>query len=255
MKQFRYIYKALLIVGLTFSFQSCFQDMEDNPPFDYPKADESLVGEKGESFYVSFDENFNDHIYSFKADVVGTPTLGEGKVGSAYQGAEGSYILFGGNALLFKENFSISFWYKYIPDSGERAGIVSLSPPRVNNGDVRTSGLRIFREGNNVMKVNVGFGTGETTFNGKALPENEWSFITVTASTDRCIIYINGEEAGAAGTNYTGISWTDVSLMSIGSGEPRFHGWNHKHDLASIDELRMFEKALTPEEIKSLMDN
>jgi hypothetical protein len=37
------------------------------------------------------------------------------------------------------------------------------------------------------------------------------------------------------------------------SGVPRFSEWGHRSDLSYMDELRLFDKALTQEEIQALM--
>ena len=42
--------------------------------------------------------------------------------------------------------------------------------------------------------------------------------------------------------------------MSIGSGAPRFNEWNHLSDHSLIDELRIYNKALSAAEIKQLMN-
>ena len=65
-------------------------------------------------------------------------------------------------------------------------------------------------------------------------------------------MYINGEVV-ASKEDGTGISWEGVNMMTIGSGQPRFIEWKHLSDLSAIDELRIFNKELSQEEIKKLI--
>jgi hypothetical protein len=43
--------------------------------------------------------------------------------------------------------------------------------------------------------------------------------------------------------------------MSIGSGEPRFNEWGHLSDNSLIDELRIYNKALTASQIKEIVNH
>lgn len=255
MKSYKYLALATLAL-LMLSLQSCFQDMDNDPSFDYPDANEALEGKKGESFYLPFEDDYIDQIYSFDADKIGVPSFAEGKVGKAYAGATDSYISFLGGAVMFKKDFSIAFWYKLNPVP-DRAGIITLSPPRKDNkNDVRTSGLRLLREEANMFKLSVGDGAKEYWIGGNndtRVVANEWTFITVTLSETRCFFYINGEKAASLETGFPGISWQDVNTMSIGSGAPLFIEWKHFSDLSLIDELRIFNKELSQAEVKSLM--
>ena len=49
------------------------------------------------------------------------------------------------------------------------------------------------------------------------------------------------------------ISWDNINDLSIMSGEPHFTGWSHFSDLSLLDDLRIFDKALTQEEVQAVM--
>ena len=259
MKSYKYLALATLAL-LMLSLQSCFQDMDNDPSFDYPDANEALEGKKGESFYLPFEDDYIDQIYSFDADKIGVLSFAEGKVGKAYVGAEDSHISAVGVAVVCKKNFSISFWYK-LNGTPDRAGIISLSPPRKDKEgtkeqeDVLTSGFRIFREATNGIKVLFGDGKANYRIESSTskVTAGEWAFITVTLSDSKCILYINGEKTASKEGGFAGISWKDVNTMSIGSGAPLFISWKHFSDLSLIDELRIFNKELSQAEVKSLM--
>jgi hypothetical protein len=69
------------------------------------------------------------------------------------------------------------------------------------------------------------------------------------------MIYFNGEPVANTG-DMVGklIDWTDCDLLSIGSGAPRFTGWNHLSDSSYIDDLHLFDRALSQEEILNMIE-
>ncbi len=208
----------------------------------------------GETFYMPFDGDFVEKISFKEATKVGSPVFaGEALKGTnAFMGATDSYLTFP-LAGLTGEEFSAGFWYK-ANSNPDRAGIISISP----GGEDRTKGLRFFREGSATsqrFKLNVGTGAGETWNDGDviALPNSNWVHLAFTVSKTACVIYING--AVARSVPNTGINWTGCSTISIASGEPGFAYWNHKSDLSKFDEMRFFNKALTADEIQTIMQN
>jgi len=152
-----------------------------------------------------------------------------------------------------------------VPSYGHRAGILVIGPPDTGKADnlqnKRTNGFRLFREGsatNQTFKLNVGNGTADSWFDGGATASvnpataTDWMHIAFTISPTECVVYINGNvvKQGA----FTGVNWTGCDILSIASGAPRFTEWNHLSDLSSMDELRLFNKALSQVEIKAIMD-
>lgn len=218
--------------------------------------------EFGEIFYMPFDGDYTEQSSGASATQVGTPTFaGEGlRGGNAYAGAPDSYITFPSDALENNE-FSASFWYKMDNDP-DRAGILVVGPPDAANPDaqnVRTSGFRFFREnagGNQRFKLNVGNGTGDNWFDGGAAADldpataTDWVHMTIAISGTEATVYIDG--AVVANGTFDGVDWTNCDIISIGSGAPRFTGWNHKSDNSYIDELRIFDKALTLAEVQAI---
>jgi hypothetical protein len=138
-----------------------------------------------------------------------------------------------------------------------------MSPPDLVNPllpNNRTSGFRFFREGSatsQIFKLNAGDGTADSWFDGGATATlvptaGKWDHMAFTISGTECVVYINGEIV-KQGT-FPGISWTGCDLLSIMSGAPRFTEWGHLSDLGMMDELRIFNKALTQAEIKTIFN-
>ncbi|MEJ1222307.1 LamG-like jellyroll fold domain-containing protein [Sediminicola sp. 1XM1-17] len=221
----------------------------------------------GEMFYLPFDGNNKNLFNGQEAAVVGTPGVaGEGISGSeAYAGAANSYLTFPTDNLKTEE-FSASFWYK-VNASPDRAGILVMGPPDTERADypsvqnLRTNGFRFFREGstsNQIFKLNVGNGTADTWIDGGAAASLDpasagWKHIAFTISGAKAIVYIDGLQVAEA--NISGVDWTGCDILSIGSGAPRFTEWGHLSDQSFIDELRLFNKALTPEEVLNIRND
>lgn len=217
---------------------------------------------EGEMFYMPFDGDYVDAVSGTQATVVGTPGFaGEAVEGTdAYAGASGSYLTFAANDLK-TEAFSATFWLKVnaVPD---RAGILVMGPPDPNlpaTPNNRTSGFRFFREnasGKQRFKLNVGNGTGDNWFDGGAAADvdpaaNQWVHFAFTISNSNVSVYIDGKVV-STGT-FPGISWNGIDVLSIMSGAPRFTEWGHLSDESFMDELRLYNKELTEQDIQAIM--
>lgn len=207
----------------------------------------------GESFYMPFDGDYIDLVGSAAASPIGTPDFTDDSYegSNAYLGATDSYISYPAEGLLSSE-FSTSFWYK-VDANPDRAGLLTIGNDTFEN---RNQGFRLFREGSPTeqrIKLNVGTGAGESWNDGDIIDvtAGEWVHIAITISNDKNIIYFNGNEVRASDMAAP-IDWTGCEAFSIGSGAPTFDYWDHKSDASTMDELRFFNKALTPEEVAEI---
>ena len=219
-------------------------------------------GEFGEIFKVGFENEYVDVASGTAATAVGTPGYTEGKEGMAYQGAADSYLTFPTTGLT-NEEFSASFWMNINADP-DRAGILVMGPMDPDNPDkqnIRTSGFRFFREnagGMQRFKLNVGSGDKETWFDGGEAadvdPATEgWVHMAFSISQEKAAVYINGEIVKEDA--FDGVDWTGCDVLSIMSGAPRFTGWDHLSDQGALDELLIFDKFLTQEEVQMIMND
>jgi len=216
----------------------------------------------GEVFYMPFDGNYKEMNSKNEATKMGTPDFADGKKGKAYAGAADSYLTFPTTGLKNNE-FSAVFWTKINADP-TRAGILVMGPtddaaPAAPNN--RKSGFRFFREGSataQIFKLNAGNGTADSWFDGGVAATinpaaGKWVHMAFTISGTECVVYFDGEVVKQG--SFGGINWDGCDILSIMSGAPRFTGWDHKSDLSLMDELRIFNKALTQTEIKTIFNN
>ncbi|MBR8538019.1 LamG domain-containing protein [Carboxylicivirga sediminis] len=211
----------------------------------------------GETFYMSFQNHFLDHASVTGAKVEGFPGFeANGVIGAAYQGAEGASLSFPVADVLSGTEMSATFWYN-IAQQG-RSGILSASPSGSNNN--RVAGFRLFREGGDdaqIIKLNVGNGSGDQWFDGGAAatvnPQTtDWVHVAITISESSAAVYINGEVV-SEGALTSPMSLDNCEDLYIASGGPYFSGWGHAEDLSQYDELRIFQKALSQDEIKAII--
>lgn len=213
---------------------------------------------EGEVFYMPFNNEFREMNSLDLATSQGNPGFADGiQGGTAYAGAADSYLTFPASILQGSNEVSASMWMK-VDNSADRAGILVVAPPADNNND-RSKGFRFFREAAGDMqrfKLNVGTGDSDSWFDGGETADvtpntGEWVHLAFSISEADAAVYINGEVVAQGA--FDGIDWTDTDLISIMSGAPNWTGWDHLSDPSLLDELRIFNKALTQEEIQTIM--
>lgn len=212
----------------------------------------------GEVFYMPFDNEYKEMISFNYATVVGTPgfagaSIIKGDGVNAYKGAADSYLTYPLENLKSTE-FSAAFWY-YVDASPDRAGILSVG----SSADTRQQGFRLFREGSATeqrIKLNVGTGTGESWNDGDVIDATagEWVHIAFSISQTKNTLFINGAEVRSSDMGGM-LDWTGCTDIAIGAGGPTFSYWNHLSDYSYIDELRFFDKAITADEIQTIMND
>lgn len=254
--------------GETFSYWDHLYDssmMDELRFFDKSLSQEevqNLISASAETLHLGFNGAYQDEVSNREITEVGNPGFaGESAEGNnAYAGADGSYLTMSSEGLLSK-TFSATFWYK-VNATPDRAGIIVIGPEDEENPDAqnnRTSGFRLFREGNETeqrIKLNVGTGAADTWNDGGVIDvaAQEWVYVAFTISEDESKIYLDGELMDTASLPGA-IDWTGTDVVSIMSGAPRFTGWGHLADMSFMDNLTFYNKVLTQEDIQSMMGN
>jgi len=215
----------------------------------------------GSTLYMPFDGANTEVNNNVEPTVVGTPGFaGESQVGTdAFASTTDSYLTFPIDGL-FNNQFSGAFWYKVNADP-DRAGILTVGPPMNGTDNDLSSGFRLFREGNadeQRIKLHIGTDDGDVWNDGEVIDVSvgEWVHIAFTVSETTTQIYFDGEPVTNSG-DISGkvISWANCEILAIGSGAPNFIGWNHLSDLSYLDDLLLFDRTLTQEEIQEIRND
>ena len=208
---------------------------------------------EGEYLYMPFDGDYIDLVTITNPTVEGSPAFdSDAFFGTgAYTGTANSYLSFPIDTDELGTEFSAAFWYK-VNDDPNRAGILVAGAD-----ENRTQGFRLFREAagdQQRIKANIGNGTGESWNDGGLIDvDGDWVHVAFTVSNTQSAIYINGTQVNTS-TVAGGIDWTNVEELTIGNGGPTFSYWNHLYDSSSLDELRLFDRALTADEVQALIN-
>lgn len=209
----------------------------------------------GETFYMPFEGTYTDLVNQTDATEIGSPTFaGQSYAGvNAYMGATDSYITYPIDGIFGANAFSATFWYK-VNSTPDRSGILTVGDDAAD----RFQGFRLFREGNATeqrIKGNVGIGTGESWNDGDVIDvtAGAWVHVAYTVSPTGSKIYFNGLEVNSSSFS-TPVDWTGCTDIVIGSGGPTFSYWNHLSDLSAMDDLRLYNKALSEAEIQAMLD-
>lgn len=207
-----------------------------------------------ETFYMPFFEGlYTELISESDPSVVGSPDIVTGGYsGRTYQGATDSYLTFPIEGLFGADAFSATFWYK-VDGTPDRAGILVVG----DDVDDRNQGFRLFREGNETeqrIKANIGVGDNESYNDGGVIDvtAGEWVHVALTVSATESKIYLDGVEQATVALD-SSIDWTGCTELTIGAGGETFSYWDHLSDLSLIDELKLFNTALSQAEIEEML--
>jgi hypothetical protein len=170
------------------------------------------------------------------------------------EGLFGGALEFGGNPdrvdvpyseQLNPENeFSVTVWANVDPaGSGHRSPITSRD-------DTPQRGYIIYCTPGNVWQFWIGAGSGWANVTGPDVELGEWTHVSGVYSADGLKLYVNGDlEAEGAGT----LSPNTQQRVSIGAGATEGEGGNY-YFVGKIDDVRVYDTALSQEHIKTVMD-
>ena len=131
-------------------------------------------------------------------------------------------------------SLTISAWVKPNGIQPDYTGIV------MNDGDA--AGFN-FGQGNNTLQYH--WPGGAWWWNsGLIVPADEWSHVAMVATPTGMTVYVNG----VASTHNVTLNPVDITGMKIGS----YKGWNGRNYQGQIDEVCIWNRSLTQEEIREL---
>jgi photosystem II stability/assembly factor-like uncharacterized protein len=136
--------------------------------------------------------------------------------------------------LMQTDTLSITAWVKPNGIQDDYTGIV------MNDGNA--AGFN-FANGNNTLRYH--WPGGQWWWNSGLIVEaNKWSHVAMVATENAMKLYVNGEEA----IHNIDLDPVDLGSLKIGS----YQGWSSRNMRGSIDEVCIWTRALTKEEIQDL---
>lgn len=147
---------------------------------------------------------------------------------------------------LNQEAFSICAWANVEPGSGNHRAVVSSrhEPP--------TSGYIIYAVPANTWQYWTGDGaTPWVSVQGPSVNLGEWDHLVGTYANGKQMFYVNGEFVGDSDSNPNFNSEQEF-LIGAGANERATHEYLFK---GRIDEVRLYDRVLTEDEIAAVMDS
>lgn len=213
--------------------------------------------ESGVQAYYPLDTNTGIQAYDATANnlngVISNGSWSSGKIGES--------VALSGSGAYFEPNypssitneFTYSGWF-YVNDFATGSGWGSAFGDWQYNGAGGASGIN-FIPRNGSIRICAGDSTGSyvnathcnISFNSSAVTTGAWIFGALTYDGSDLKVYINGTQIGSTARNLTHVSGKfSVGRWSVGYNNYYFNG--------SVDEIKLFNRALSGSEIQSMYD-
>lgn len=195
----------------------------------------------------AFDQSGNDLDAPLEDTVdYGAPAWGPGFFGSAlvFDGVDDA-LNAGDDPLLDLDHYTLMAWVRYEETSERRQEVLEKVDSYWMN----------IRQGTRKLRVG-GFYGGCTSANwvfldsGPIVPENTWTHVASTYDGATLRIYIDGQPAGSAAVS--GTVCANANPLVIGAKHSPIQGVTTAFFNGSIDEVRLFSRALSEPEIQFL---
>lgn len=273
---------GILLLG-NLALSSCERDKDDE---DNGKVDPGTIATANLVAYFPFDGNATEQISSINPNLMPNVTYVAGRRGQAYQGANMAHLLYdipAASPLRTLTSFSVAVWLRSPLVTGDPESIffqigksddlfwgnLTLGLQRLNATADSLQFKGFF------LKAGVPWAGQHLSFSSDEFPINIWMHLVFLyeASTSKFLIYKDGvkvqtndgvENRWAADANTTPrpplgtLLFQNVDKINIGAWRPKTEGIPPATDvwmgwyLGNIDELRVYNKALTAAEVLSL---
>jgi hypothetical protein len=278
-KNYLFIVFTILFMGLSFS--ACNNDDDDNP--NDGKIDPGTIATANLVAYFPFDENGVEKISNISPDKQKGVTYVEGRRGKAYQGADNAYLTYvlpASNKLKTLTSFAMAFWLKsplvtgdpeplifQIGKEGELFwGNLSFALNRLNAAADSLQLKTFFLKDTGIPWANQ-----HISYSNPVFTVNKWMYLVIQydETTSKYAIYKDGVKINLPdnvanrkdnenGNPLGAMVFTRADKIIIGGWRTKIDG-NATDDWmgwfkGNLDELRIYNKALSDIEVKALYD-
>lgn len=270
------LFGTMLVCGMI--LMSCKKEPDPNAG----KTDPSTIATTSLVAYFPFDGNGTETIASLTPTVTTGVTYVTGRRGQAYQGANQARLLYtlpAASKLKTLTSFSIAMWFKSPLVTGDPEptifeigksddlfwGNLKLSLNRLN-ATADSLQLHAF-----FLKTGVEWSGQHIGYSDNLFLINHWMHLVFqyNATTSKFMIYKDGvkvvtntgvedRKEGSNGNPLGALAFANADKINIGAWRPKSEGtatdaWMGWF-LGNLDELRVYDKALTATEVKALYD-
>ena len=275
------LFGAMLIGGLTFT--SCSDDDDDDKN---GKIDPSTVATANLVAYFPFDGNATEMKASLTPTLSPNVTYVAGRRGQAYQGAEGAHLLYtlpDASKLKSLTSFTLAMWFKSPLVTGDPEPTVFEIGKSddlfwgnlkfaLNRLDANADSLQLKAF---FLKNGAVWSGQHVSYSDNVFQINRWMHIVLQydENTSKYMIYKDGvkietntgvEDRWAAGDDVNprpklgALAFVNADKINIGAWRPKTEGTATDAWMGwfkgNLDELRVYDKALTAIEVKALYD-
>lgn len=276
------LFSAMLMGG--FMLTACSDDDDNND--NNGKVDPSTIATANLVAYFPFDGNGTEEIASLTPEVTTGVTYVAGRRGNAYQGADGAHLLYTlptGSKLKSLTSFTLAMWFKSPLVTGDPEPTV-FEIGRSDDaywGNLKFALNRLDASADSLQLKSFFYKDGAVwsgqhiSYSCSAFQINRWMHIVLQydENTSKYMIYKDGvkietsegvEDRWAAGDDVSprpelgALSFVNADKINIGAWRPKSEGtatdaWMGWF-MGNLDELRVYDKALTATEVKALYD-
>lgn len=268
---------GILLAGLM-GFTSCKKTDDPNAG----KTDPSTIATTNLVAYFPFNGNGTETIASLTPTVTTGVTYVTGRRGQAYQGADLAHLLYTlptGSKLKTLTSFSVALWFKSPLVTGDPEPIFFQigKSDDLNWGNLTLCLNRLSATADSLqlhaffLKTGVDWSGQNVPYSNKSFIINAWMHLVFEydATTSKYKIYKNGVHVLAGSSvedRYANdqsvplgaLAFANADVINIGAWRPKSEGtatdaWMGWF-LGNMDELRVYDKALSDTEVKSLFD-
>ncbi len=272
---------VMLIMAM--SLTSCNKEKDDK---DDGKVDPNTIATSNLIAHFPFDGNGNERIANLTPEVTTGVTYVAGRRHQAYQGADNARLLYtlpANSKMKDLKSFTVAMWIKSPLVTGDpeqtvfeigrssdlfwgnlKVGLLRLSP----TADSLNLKAFFFKDG-------VPWSGQHISYSNKLFAINRWMHLVYTydAATSKFMIYKDGakvttndgvENRWAAGDDVNPrpalgeLKFKDADKINIGAWRPKSEGTANDAWMGwfkgNLDELRVYDKALSATEVKALYD-
>ena len=204
------------------------------------------------------DGNVNDIAGGNHGFLQGGPTFGPGWIRQAFQldGIDDFVMVPDSPDLDFgTKNFTIDLWVNFVSTDGEQVIIEKW----VQKFEEASTGWTLTKLDGNVLRLAMRDGIAPEIILDvipPSIPINTWNHIAVTREGDTFTLYWNGGALGFTDCSYNLNSISSLKMGHRGNPDdtPGSEGWQDFYFNGSIDEVKIYDRALSALEIQEMVE-